>query len=120
LKINCLSFKWDKRAGPVVTFSKGQKSIHMFLICHRREERCLRIKGHTSFLCSRCTGLCIGIALAIVLTPLLTMVSEILRVLFLIPLLVDGFSQLLTSRTSNNALRLVTGILFPFGLSAVM
>lgn len=41
---------------------------------------------------------------------------KIQYVLLIIPMIVDGFLQLLTPYLSNNPLRLITGILFGIGI----
>ena len=38
------------------------------------------------------------------------------RSLLIIPMIIDGYLQLLTSYLSNNLLRLITGILFGIGI----
>ena len=38
----------------------------------------------------------------------------------MIPLVIDGFSQLLGHRESNNGIRLITGFLFGFGMTIIL
>ena len=85
------------------------------LICHHKLERSFHFKGHQFPVCARCTGVYIGVFAYIVYayfyfidyTPLLLLFS----VLILLPLVVDGFTQSLGFRESNNTLRFITGLL---------
>jgi uncharacterized membrane protein len=107
------------RAGPVLLIRIGDKQLG-FAFCHRQEDRCLKIFGHTSFLCARCTGLCIGAILSIfVLYTKITLPFFLIGILCL-PLLIDGFSQMSGMRKSNNALRFFTGVLFAVGMMSFL
>ncbi|MDR0373678.1 MAG: DUF2085 domain-containing protein [Nitrososphaerota archaeon] len=84
------------------------------------ENRCIKIRNHTSFLCARCTGLVVGAVLAVTLltlhvTPPLLMLSVICT-----PLLIDGFTQLFKLRKSNNPLRFISGVLFSIGAIGII
>ena len=83
--------------------------------CHGREDRSFYWKGRKFPICARCTGELIGIFGAIFLftsiaTPVITCI------LLMIPMVIDGFLQLLTKYESNNFKRVVTGLLFGYGL----
>jgi len=115
-----VAFKWDSRAGPVILISLYEKRIGFAIFCHRRSNRCITIHGHRSFLCARCTGICVGAIISISLAILKLDLSPILGFAFVLPLLVDGFSQLLGFRESNNMIRFITGMLFAAGFFALM
>ncbi len=109
-------FKWDSRAGPVLLINFGNKKLGFALFCHRRPERSFSIFGHTSLLCSRCTGLAIGIFGFIGLIIFHIQMPLIASIVMIVPMLIDGISQLFGFRESNNILRLLTGFMFTLGL----
>jgi len=92
-------------------------------ICHQGPDRSFFIGNKQLPLCARCLGLYLSFLLAVPLS--LSEMKHIrtlglfevvfLEALFVIPLLIDGFTQLLNLRQSNNSLRLVTGLLAGFG-----
>ncbi|MCA1058463.1 DUF2085 domain-containing protein [Rossellomorea aquimaris] len=92
-----------------------------FMPCHRMPERSLNVKGKQFPLCFRCMGILFGMILGVSFTLLffqaLTFVHLLMAVLFIIPLLVDGFTQKWGWRRSTNFLRLLTGLLCGMGLS---
>ena len=91
------------------------------LICHQRKDRSYVICGKGMYLCARCTGIFTGFlttfALLFFLYGFFNARAYILRVLiyFFIPLALDGITQFLGLRRSNNTLRLFTGYLFGMG-----
>jgi uncharacterized membrane protein len=110
-----LRFKWDNRMGPVLVLNYNSRTLCFALICHRKPERCFTIFGHESPLCSRCMGLGSGFFVFLALSMLNFSIPSMLGLVLTLPLLFDGFSQLLGLRRSNNPLRLATGILFSVG-----
>ena len=94
------------------------------LICHRLPERTFKIRGHYFPVCSRCTGFYISLFLYYVYTFFFFVEYNnnliILALLLLIPALIDGSTQLLDLRESNNYLRLATGILGGLGLGIII
>ena len=91
-------------------------------MCHGKPERCLWIKGSPFPLCVRCMGfyltLIIGLLIGPVVLLLITPPSRIVLIIFsisIIPLAVDGWTQYLGWRRSNNTLRLITGLLAGLG-----
>lgn len=100
--------------------------------CHCKPERSFFYKGKQFPICARCTGELIGIILGLILIPIVLLnnlnifgISSIFENLkfygfLLIPMLIDGFSQQLTSRESNYILRVVTGFLFGFGITGIV
>lgn len=119
-----IRFKWDSRSGPLLIVAIWNTKISFALICHRKKDHCIRIFGHTSPLCARCMGICLGTVTVLLLnlvgltiTPAISMPISIILVS---PLLLDGFTQLLGLRKSNNILRLVTGFSFSIGVMQFM
>lgn len=93
-------------------------------ICHRMPERSFFIKNHQFPVCARCTGFYTGLIVFLIYnfffeityTPELFVIS----VLLLIPTAIDGFTQLLGYRESNNNLRFTTGFIGGIGLIIIM
>jgi uncharacterized membrane protein len=110
-----LRFRWDNRMGPVLVLTYGNKSMCLALICHRKPERCFTVFGYESPLCSRCTGLGTGLLISLVFGLFHFSIPSTFGIALMLPLLLDGFSQLMSLRQSNNPLRLITGILFSVG-----
>lgn len=65
-------------------------------------------------ICARCSGELLGILLSIFLYKFYKL-NILFSFIFILPLLVDGFYQLLTKYESTNIKRLITGILFGYG-----
>lgn len=70
-------------------------------------------------ICSRCFGIVIGAIYGSILNLFIipTNTTLLFSVLFIIPLIVDGSTQLLGYRKSNNDLRFMTGILNGAGIA---
>lgn len=89
------------------------------LFCHRDSARSILWKIKLP-LCTRCTGFYVALLLSIVLFWFLDvqLTNKVTIVLFLIlnaPLVIDGCTQYLKWRESNNVLRFITGILSGIG-----
>lgn len=95
------------------------KWLPIFFGCHCRSDRSLYYRGKQFPICARCTGELIGILVSFVLfwfwRP-----NFISAIIMLIPLIIDGFIQRLTSYESNNFKRVVTGFLFGIGFAAII
>ncbi|MGD2250343.1 MAG: DUF2085 domain-containing protein [Candidatus Methanofastidiosia archaeon] len=89
--------------------------------CHQRPERSFFLLGYPLAVCARCTFIFIGILAGMVLYPLWfgKGVHYKTVIIFSVPVLVDGFTQVLF-RESTNATRAATGfllgIILPFYL----
>ncbi len=97
-------------------------------ICHGLPERSLALFGTAMPLCARCAGIYAGVLGGLMLFPLMTKLRErVMRMVALaalMPLAIDGLTQLTGLRESTNPLRIATGLIagFAFGfwiLSAV-
>lgn len=86
--------------------------------CHHRPDRSFFYHGHQFPICARCTGELAGIISSILLfwfwRP-----SLIAAVVMMIPMIIDGFTQRLTSYESTNFKRFTTGFLFGVGIAAL-
>jgi uncharacterized membrane protein len=85
------------------------------LFCHGIPERCLYIWGIPMPICARCTaiyaGLILSFAVFLILPRMRERVSRIVLYAALVPMAVDGLTQLAGLRLSTNPLRLETGLL---------
>jgi len=85
--------------------------LHKFVSCHRLPDRSFFIRNRQFHICARCTGLLVGLVLSIslLLLPIKNGIAYMFP-FFLTILVMDGFTQRLNLRQSNNGLRLLTGI----------
>lgn len=100
--------------------NKFSKFLRILFLCHCRPDRSFFYKGKQFPICARCTGELIGIIFAIPIIFVLKDVSWFYIIIFIIPLLLDGFTQLLTKYESNNLKRVITGFLFGIGLVFIL
>lgn len=83
--------------------------------CHQMPERSFFYKGYQFPICARCTGLILGYFLGI-LIYFFNVIDLKIAILLCIPLVIDGGSQYLKWRMSNQVLRLLTGVLCGIGI----
>ena len=100
---------------------------YMKLICHQKQERSFSFFGKQFFLCARCAGIYLTFFLGFfffVFYHGFFLSFSFLRIFLIflvsiVPLIIDGLSQLYEIRESNNILRFLTGSLFGLGLSMI-
>lgn len=119
IQFSKIKFGSDRKIGPILHIKIRNKKFGL-CFCHRLPERSLTIFGYTLPLCARCTGIVIGSILALILAYLNIILSIIFYLMLLIPLIIDGVTQSLNYRKSNNLLRLTTGIIFGVGYVALL
>ena len=94
------------------------------ILCHRIPERSFHYKNHQFPVCARCTGFYTGLIVFLIYNYFYpveyTLSLFIASIILLIPAGVDGFTQLLKWRESNNNLRFVTGFIGGIGLIIFM
>lgn len=99
-------------------------NIFTKFLCHRIPERTFNIRGYYFPVCSRCTGFYLAGSLYFILAYFIyipyTIPIIILASLMLIPTFLDGFTQLLGLRESNNVLRFFTGLVGGVGLAILL
>ncbi|WP_459500503.1 DUF2085 domain-containing protein [Bacillus sp. C1] len=83
--------------------------------CHQNKNRSFHYHNHYFPLCARCTGELIGLFLGIALYFYFQF-PYFIYILGMIPLVIDGGLQLLTSYQSNNSKRVITGSVFGISL----
>ena len=87
------------------------------IICHQNPERSYFVWGHQMPVCVRCFGIYAGILLGLLIYPLLKKTDNTVMpkikylILFCLPILFDGISQILRLYPSPHYIRLITGIL---------
>lgn len=92
------------------------------LMCHGRVERCLELFGAPMPICARCTGIYVGLLAGLFAFPFMRWLRErtmrAVAFIAIVPLGVDGVTQLLGFRESVNPLRIATGVIagLAFGL----
>lgn len=91
------------------------KWIPIIFGCHQRSDRSFFYHGKQFPICARCTGELVGIIVAVI-SGFFFRLPLLLSLVILIPMLIDGLIQLLTSYESNNIKRFITGFLFGYGL----
>ena len=94
------------------------------LSCHQIPERSFNIRGRYFPICSRCTGLYLGVFLYLIFSYFnqvyYSIDLTILAILMVVPTFLDGFTQFLDLRESDNKLRFVTGFFGGIGLSIIV
>lgn len=84
--------------------------------CHRRPDRSFFIRGKQFPLCARCTAIYASyITLPILAFLTVNFYFLIFGLLLQLPMFIDGVTQLLRWRESNNYLRVITGSLSGIG-----
>ncbi|HIP84045.1 MAG TPA: DUF2085 domain-containing protein [Methanothermococcus okinawensis] len=89
-------------------------------ICHQLPERSYYIFNHKMGVCARCFGIYTGALVGMILYPLVRRLDNFkipnryYLILALIPMGIDGITQLLGLRESFNELRFVTGFIGGF------
>ncbi|HEV7767079.1 MAG TPA: DUF2085 domain-containing protein [Thermoanaerobaculia bacterium] len=92
------------------------------MMCHGRIERSFTLFDVPMPICARCTGIYLGMLSALLAFKLIPLLRErVMRVIALVailPLGIDGVTQLLGFRESVNVLRVTTGVIagLAFGL----
>ncbi len=82
--------------------------LYKFFHCHRLSSRSFFVRNRQFHVCARCTGLIAGY----IVSPLFLLISELASRLFVVAcalLILDGVTQLMKWRESNNQLRVATG-----------
>ena len=95
------------------------KWLPIFCGCHRRPERSFFVKGYQMPVCARCEGELIGILAALIAVWFLRPPYWLMAVM-MVPMAADGLIQGLTKYESTNLRRLITGILFGFGITMIV
>jgi len=85
--------------------------LHRFWNCHRLSKRSFFLNGRQFHICARCTGIFVGLVLSLSLIPFRSYLPLGFAISS-IALFIDGTTQFLGWRDSNNLLRFLSGFLF--------
>ena len=113
--MNLLKLEWDNDIGPIL-FLNIKNCKFGFCFCHRIKDRSIWFFGLEKVFCSRCLGILFGGIIGLILAIFQYRIELVWSVLLMIPLIIDGFSQALNYRDSNNVIRFITGFFFGIGL----
>lgn len=94
------------------------------ILCHRMPERSFHYKNHQFPVCARCTGFYTGLIVFLIYNYFFPINYSlnllIISIILMIPTAIDGFTQFLGLRESNNNLRFASGVIGGIGLIIFM
>ena len=114
-----LEYNWDNSIGPILYITIKNRKFGL-CFCHKKKDRSIPFFGLENFFCSRCLGIFLGFLIGLIISKFFLFISINWAILFIMPLIFDGFTQLLHLRESNNKLRFFTGIFFGFGFVVII
>lgn len=101
-----------------------KKSLPRLVLCHRLPDRTFKIGKYHFPMCTRCTGLYIGAFFYFTFVYFNYVQYNLFFILFgmliMFPILIDGLTQFLGYRESNNILRFSTGLIASIGLGILV
>ena len=100
-----------------------KKSMRFFgraFRCHQLSDRSFHICGVQLPLCARCTGMFLGLFLVGPVLCSILPVNMLISFYLVSIMVIDGYTQYLGARKSNNFLRLITGIGFGYSIVSVL
>jgi uncharacterized membrane protein len=112
-------------AAPLLEYQRLEVSRNFFAIthkiCNQLPTRCLFIFTSPMALCARCFAIYLSMLVVGVLTIVVkkNIFNWKLGILLMIPCIIDGSTQYLGQRLSNNGLRLATGTLAGIGIGLI-
>ena len=116
--------KKDEKSKDEEDWVGPELKLRKVYICHRIPERTFKIGNHYFPVCSRCTGFYMAAFSYFVFVYFFYVHYSILMILtaflMLIPAFLDGTTQFLGWRTSNNILRFTTGLVGGLGLGILV
>ncbi|MBI5460143.1 DUF2085 domain-containing protein [Methanobacterium sp.] len=101
----------------------SNSSFFFQFICHCIPERTFNIKGYYFPVCSRCTGIYTGAILFFIYSLLFLVDYTLILIpapIIILPLVIDGSTQFLGLRKSNNSLRFITGFTAGTGAAIII
>ena len=99
-----------------IRWKKCMRFFGKLFRCHQLSDRSFHLWGFQFPLCARCTGILLGLILFGPLLCVLLPLNMYLSLFLVFAIFIDGFTQLKGWRTSNNCLRLITGLGFGYAL----
>lgn len=111
------TFQWVD-GGPIVIVKFKERQLCL-CICHHRKDRSIWFFGLEKIFCARCCGILTGLVMGILLRLIGVSIPVLASLVLILPLIIDGLTQLFELRESNNIFRLLTGALFGIGCICV-
>ena len=109
-----ISLNWEKRIGPILYLEINGRTFG-FCFCHRKPERTFNVIG-LNLLCSRCMGILFGVIIGLFLKYQGFSLPIIWALIFILPLIFDGFYQAFYQQGSDNYIRFFTGFFSGIGI----
>jgi len=98
----------------------GAYKFPFYFICHRIPDRTFKINKYYFPVCARCTGIYISGLTYFFIAFFIPIIYSIELIIFgialIIPMIIDGVTQLLNLRESTNNIRFITGLFAGAGL----
>ncbi len=97
----------------IISLFIDNRYLRLLFNCHQISARSFFWKGRQFHICARCTGIFVGV----LFSPSMLIFWEYSVYIFplsFIVLSIDGVTQLLKLRESNNLIRLITGFFFGY------
>ncbi|PKL66209.1 MAG: hypothetical protein CVV28_11940 [Methanobacteriales archaeon HGW-Methanobacteriales-1] len=98
----------------------GPLKIYSVPLCHGIPDRTIYFKNKPLPLCARCTGTLIGIFTLPIFHWVIISPSLVVILVLGLPALLDGITQFVGWRESNNKLRLITGFLLGMSIACLI
>lgn len=97
------------------------KKIHIeFMFCHQKPERSFFWGGKQFPVCARCTGIHIGYLSMPLFLFGVTYLNFWISIAIILPTIIDGITQAILKRESNNFLRATSGFLAGIGTMSIV
>ncbi len=98
--------------------NRGYNMLQVLHDCHCKPHRTIIIRDRFMPVCARCSGINFGILLTPIVFYFISIPMYVFPI-FIVPIVVDGYTQKHTNYVSTNFRRVVTGIFFGFLFSLV-
>jgi len=112
------TYQWIDGLGPTILLKFKERQFCL-CICHHKKERSIWFFGLEKIFCARCCGIFSGFFIGAILRLIGVSFPLLISLVLIIPLIIDGFTQLFGFRESNNIFRLVSGIIFGIGCACM-
>ncbi len=97
----------------IINLFIDNRYLHLLFNCHQISSRSFFWKGRQFHICARCTGIFVGVLFSPSMLIFWKYSIYIFPLSFIV-LGIDGVTQLLKFRESNNRLRFITGFFFGY------
>jgi len=114
-----MSFKKNHTEKEFRRWQKVMKICRKIFRCHQLPERSFFYRGMQFPVCARCTGIIIGFFIVGPIITIFTFGNMFLSIIFILLMVMDGLLQYNGVRESNNYIRVITGLLFGYGIFSI-